>query len=286
MTFETSWQFQNQGTPAKTAAGKKEQDNTQLAPGGLRCVVTPAAGLTPSGVLGREASLVFPAVVNTLELTETATFGDYDSVGAGSFSIRRAGDENARELKTLTMEVYASDTQWPFLQDGSPSSWAALRSRLRKILHARFPVHLTARNHFTMLLPGESMVFDGTYMDDIADLDMNVTFRNLSIRSEPGQPDSRYFSIEIHEHRVIRGKEEHVGYARMGGKGTLPQTVSISAQSDVTMGDLAVRFYGQFTLYRLIQRANSKLAHIPANSKLSDHKITRVRIPAPPSQNV
>jgi len=256
---------------------------------GLRVLVKPIHGVTPSHVFGDVRRLVFPAVMNSLEVSEEATFSDYDSVGAGSFSIRRAGDDTARELRSFNLDVYATDIRnLAFTQNDAPATWVTTRDLIRKIFRARFPVHLEARvikradyiGAEPLNRGGAMYLFQG--VEEVHDFKGQVTFRSFTHRLEHGQPESRYFTIGVKDNRAVEEVEEHVKYHRKGAT-NLPVTRTV--RDGDTLWSLAEVYYGQGSLYRLIQKQNAQLRKIPASSPLKNHKIKSVRIPKPPSGN-
>lgn len=253
---------------------------------GLRVEVTPIDGITPSGVM-EPAGVIFPAVINTLEIQETASFGDYDSVGAGSYSVRRAGSSSAQELRSLTLEIYAPhigrDAAPPDFIQGGATSWGELRAQLESILHARFPVHVRgyviADPKPLWAAPDWSFfVFEET---SSFDLDLNVTFRGLTRRLEPGQPQARYFSLELKGWRNVHEETQPVAYKAGRSRGQRHLPLVHVVQGDETLAAIALKIYGRSSFWVDIRRYNASLRakNVAAHRPLREYGVKSVVAP-------
>jgi hypothetical protein len=232
---------------------------------GVRVRFTPIKGETPHAVLAR--ALYLPALLGDWQISEDGAHNDYETVRHGEFSSRRFGSRrDMRMLRTLDMEaltLYWRAT-WAHPSYQRPD-W--IEKKLYMILRARCPVLMLVR-----------LKQDG--WDDIL-VRMNVTFRSVQMSVKHGEPDTKYWSIQLKEWR-------HTGTGRRGhgvGKVKLPTTHRLKRTD--TLQSLAKKYYGSGHGWAAIAKRNGikkwgMTSHIV---NMSRFKVgSRIKIPKKPTK--
>lgn len=204
-------------------------DNTPRE--GLHARMRRVSDLTPRDVLRQPFTL--PVVIgDSFTVEEEALWEDFDTVGAGRFSAPAAG-EHAEALKTISTEALTMkwSPKWMTAPDQDPR--AVLRT-LRKILHKRAVFDL-----IVIRKPSP----------DFSEFSGFASLRRLSIVVKRGEPDTRYISMDLSQHRRISSRR------RRHGKGADLPTTALLTNGD-TLRSLALHYYGTGSLWKLIARAN------------------------------
>lgn len=198
---------------------------------GLHARLRRVADLTPRRVL--RSPLTLPVVIgNEFTVEEEALWEDFQTVGAGTFSSPAAG-KNAEALKTMTAEAMtlAWDPGWLVNPDDSPER---VLKMLRAVLHSRAVFDLLVVNKPSA---------------DFAEYAGFATIRRLSISLKRGEPDARYLSIDLSQHRRMSSRRR-----RHGKAANLPTTAQLTAHD--TLRSLAKHYLGTGALWKLIATAN------------------------------
>lgn len=151
---------------------------------GLRVRLSRARGLTPKGIL--ESPIWLPVVLGDFTVNEGAAHTDYETHRRGEFSVPGQGGGRARMLRSTDLDSMTLD--W----DATWLTWYrnphAIKKELRKILHGKRPVKLLAQNYLSGRAQKE-------------EVRMLVTLRDTTRTLKPGEPDARYWTLEIREYR-------------------------------------------------------------------------------------
>lgn len=198
--------------------------------------------LTPRDVL-REPLLIPAVVTDPFELTEEAGHNEYDTVGAGRFSVPFGGD-NADLLTTTSFDALTMmwRPRWLVNDDQSPAHIAA---ELKRILRSRKPFH--AIMIVQPSSPGDAPEFEGM-----------MTMRSLTRRLPHGEADSRYFSMDLSKYRDPHlERAKHGGGGAAGGKTGHPKLPTKHAlTADDTLRSLSKHYYGTEADWKLVAQKN------------------------------
>lgn len=230
-------------------------------PDGLRVRLRPLAGVTPQSAL--VGDFFFAAVIGDFEFEESAAHVDYDTVGAGSFSSPSPGGTGARELRSVTVSVIASNGAEPWLVDQG-TSIADTHDTLSRLLHAKRPVM------FTAWLEGDS-----------PELRMRATIRRVSRVLRHAQLGVRYFDVDFTEWR-----DNSIGDRQADPPG-LPTKHRLAAAD--TGRSLSKHYYGHYTGALTILYANGLRRWGPETAIAQSSKFDvgdRVTIPKPPKASI
>jgi hypothetical protein len=233
---------------------------------GLHARMRSVPGLTPRSVLREPLRL--PVVMgDSFTTEEESLWEEFDTVGAGRFASPAAG-KDARALTTVTTESMTMTWDPGFLTNPDTGALMMIRN-LRKILRKRAVFDL--------------LVVQKPNVTELPDFSGLATIRRLAITTKSGEPESRYFQIDISSHREIDAqRRRHT--AGSGARSNLPTTAKLSATD--TLRSLAEHYYGSGSAWRQIAGANglSQWGSEDPLVKMGRYKVgDRIKIPQPPS---
>lgn len=192
-------------------------------------------GITPKGIL--DEPLWVPAPLNDFVYTEDALFNDYDTVRGGQFAQRAGGPPAAHRLRTASQDMLTLEWDAPWLTNHGVDP-DGFRESLQRVLRSKRAVELLVTRSLVKGYPAE--------------LRMPITLRKLQVKVTPGEPDTRYITIDYEEDR-----DPHAGrrtdHARAPGK-HLPTKHRLTATD--TLYSLAMKYYGTYRFWRDIASAN------------------------------
>lgn len=193
-------------------------------------------GETPKTILPR--ALYLPCLLGNVGQSEEASHTEFETVGAGEFSLPAQGGQSARrlrnfdDLETLTVEW---DPKW-FVEQGVSGDY--VKETLFFILRSKRPVEM-------LIAPRNG----GRSDKSNAVVHMPVTFRRIAPVVRGGEPDSVYISIGIKEWRPLNQRRRSAS----GGRET---PTGHKLTKDDTLVSLARFYYATPSAWRLIRDAN------------------------------
>lgn len=242
---------------------------------GMRITFTPIAGVTASGLFPFGKFVFQAPPLNQFEEQFAYNHNDFMTAFGGERS--RPG---GAQLETISFE-----TLW--LDDGSANhapSWALLekaidplkaKAALKKILMSGSPFHLLVQHG----------IGNGWGQTEV---DMDVTMRSFTPMEKEGEPDSRYFSIQLREWRAssvtaqrLKGQGAAHGSSKLGPHGKTLSAASLPASA--TLQSLSKKYYGTATHWQAIAKA-SGIKGVGPTTKLRAHfaKTPSQKIKIPP----
>lgn len=231
---------------------------------GLHARMRSVSGLTPRSVLREPLRL--PVVMgDSFTTEEEALWEEFDTVSAGRFASPAAG-KDARALTTVSTESMTMTWDPGFLTNPDTGALMMIRN-LRKILRKRAVFDL--------------LVVQKPNVIGIPDFSGLATVRRLAVTAKSGEPESRYFQIDISSHREISASRR-----RHGAGATLPTTAKLTSSD--TLRSLALHYYGTGEFWRLIAQANGITgwgSETPL-TQMGRYKVgSRVKIPERPDRS-
>jgi hypothetical protein len=221
---------------ASLVPASKPASRARMTGEGLVARFAPIKGVTPKGALDR--NIYLPAMLDPFTVDETALHNEYDTLSGGHFSQPAMGDQNARQLRTVTPSAIIVDFDAPWLV-ATGQDPQEIRRRISEILRFKKAVHLM-------------VFFNPSRHQATSELDMQCTFRDVSTDVRNGELETRYVTISISEWRDPRTARRSSTSRKHGV--TLPTTHALKATD--TLSSLSFEYYGSYAFWREIRDAN------------------------------
>lgn len=241
-------------------AVEQKRRRRRKAAEGLRVRLRRIPGLTSKDVLRRPLHL--PCVIGP-EFTQVKTkaHSEWQTVSAGEYS-QPIGGKGAPTLDDLSFDSLSLtwDAEWLTNPETGP---VEMKRNLERVQESGDPFHLAVFLHPY----GRGAEVRGLY-----------TLRSIERRLPRGEPDTRYYTLQFKEFR-------RAGQVRRTSRRAERLPVRHKVQKGDTLRSLANRYYGDGSLWRVIQSVNGigqwgpedDLTKIPRFAK-KDAKITIPKI--------
>lgn len=253
------------------------QSTARITGVGLLARFTPIKGITPKGALDRP--LYLPGMADPWHVSEDANHSEYDTLTGGTFSQPAMGDQNARKLRSISIDWLTVDFDAPWLVAVGQDPWW-VRSAVTEILRFRNPVQLFVSFNPSRRLPGPEFLAP-------------VTLRSLSHEIRHGELETRYLTMAVSEWRDPQaGRRSSVPpQASSRKKGVHLPTTHVLTATD-TLASLSHEYYGRYDYWRHIRDANgitkkfgqkTPIVNLPGRFKVG-YKIKIPTVPKSPAK--